>query len=149
MCAHGARGGFLRLLSSDRVRKTALDHDARALDHGIMARAPPTSAFRWIGARGIKLDTLVIDEDVEEEDWAYLRRLALDASCIDRLQSLQVWVEPGTAVVDVTMLLLQCYETLQQLVFRNGKTLTLPLSEIGEVVSYESLVPYIARSVLL
>ena len=79
VCVHGARGGFLQLLSTDR--KNVLESEARA---------PPRSAFPWIGARRIKLHNLMITEDFEEEDFTALRGLVLDTDCIDRLRTLAV-----------------------------------------------------------
>ena len=131
VCAHGARGGFLQLLSSDT--KTVL---------GYNSRVPSRRAFSWIGLRGIKLNSLVIHRDVEEEYWDNLRSLALDTSCIDRLQSLRVEHEALNNHEDLTTLINQCRKTLKHLTLFTDHT-----SE--DLYVGREIDPYIARSVLL
>lgn len=127
VCAHGARGGFLQLLSSDT--KTVL---------GYNSRVPSRRAFSWIGLRGIKLNSLVIHRDVEEEYWDNLRSLALDTSCIDRLQSLRVEHEALNNHEDLTTLINQCRKTLKHLtLFTDRKS--------QYIVTVARLDPYIAR----
>ena len=132
VCVHGGvRDGFLKLLSSDR--KTMLDYNGRV-------PPPPRRFFRWIAARGIKLHSLVIYQDCDEEDWATLRALALDTSCINRLQILRVEWGASYNDADMSNVLVQCCKTLKH----------LNCSWSFNVHSFTNhIVPYIARSVLV